>query len=179
MSARLDGVSDHVRLRAVTESDLERIVRFEWDADAIGDLDWFGFRMDRVRELERRWRDDGLIGGDSSHLTVTVGDECAGVVEWRPVGRMGNCEIGIALFPDHRGHGVGTEAQRLLVDYLFDTTTAHRIQAGTEVDNVAEQTALEQVGFRREGVTRGHHFRAGEWRDSVMYAVLRGEQGSG
>lgn len=150
-------------------------MRFEWDVDAIGEFDWFGFRLNRVRELERRWREDGLTGDESSHLAVAVGDsdECAGVVEWRPVGRTGNVEIGIALFPEHRGRGVGTDAQRLLVEHLFGTTTVHRIQAGTEVGNIAEQTALERVGLRREGVLRGYHFRAGAWRDSVMYAVLR------
>jgi ribosomal-protein-alanine N-acetyltransferase len=171
-------VEDGARLRPVTESDLGQIVRFEWDIDAIGEFDWFGFRMERVRDLERRWREDGLIGADSSHLSVVVGndDTCAGVVEWRPVGRTGNYEIGIALFPDYRGRGIGVEAQRLVVEYLFSTTTAHRIQAGTEVDNVAEQKALEKVGFQREGVNRGHHFRAGEWRDAIMYALLRGEQ---
>jgi [ribosomal protein S5]-alanine N-acetyltransferase len=170
-------VDDEVRLRPVNESDLEQIVRFEWDVDAIGGCDWFGFRMDRVRELERRWREDGLIGTESSHLAVVVGDDtCAGVVDWRPVGRTGNYEIGIALFPAHRGRGVGAEAQRLLVEYLFNTTTVHRIQAGTELDNIAEQKALEKIGFQREGVLRGHHFRAGEWHDGVMYALLRGEQ---
>ena len=97
------------------------------------------------------------------------------LVTWRPVGRSGNYEIGIALFPDHRGHGVGTDAQRQLVDYLFSTTTANRVQAGTEVDNIAEQRALERVGFRREGVQRGLYFRAGQWRDSVMYGLSRGE----
>jgi RimJ/RimL family protein N-acetyltransferase len=174
-------VSESIRLRPITESDLAKIVRFEWDRDAIGEFDWFGYRMDRARKLERRWHDDGLIGDESSHLAVSVGDddECAGAVEWRPIGRTGNVEIGIALFPDCRGRGVGSEAQRLLVEHLFGTTTVHRIQAGTEVDNIAEQTALDRVGFRREGVMRGHHFRAGEWRDSVVYALLRSEYASG
>ncbi len=173
-------MSDVVRLRPISESDLAKIVRFEWDVEAIGEFDWFGYRMDRARELERRWREDGLIGDESSHLAVAVGDdlECAGVVEWRPVGRTGNLEIGIALFPEHRGRGVGTEAQRLLVEHLFATTTVHRIQAGTEVGNIAERTALERAGFQREGVTRGHHFRSGEWRDSIVYAVLRGDRGA-
>jgi RimJ/RimL family protein N-acetyltransferase len=104
---------------------------------------------------------------------------CAGWVTWRPVGATGNFEIGIALLPGHRGHGVGTEAQRQLVDYLFDTTAANRVQAGTEVGNVAEQRALERAGFRREGVQRGLYFRAGRWRDSVMYGVVRGDRRSG
>lgn len=82
-------------------------------------------------------------------------------------------EIGIALLPEHRGHGVGTTAQRLLVEYLFDNTPAHRLEANTEVDNVAEQRALEKVGFEREGVRRAIHFRAGAWRDAIAYALLR------
>lgn len=82
-------------------------------------------------------------------------------------------EIGIALLPEHRGHGVGTTAQRLLVEYLFDNTPAHRLQAYTEVENTAEQRALEKVGFEREGVLRAVVYRAGKWRDSVLYALLR------
>ena len=71
------------------------------------------------------------------------------------------------------GRGIGTEAQRQLVRYLFSNTTAHRLQAGTEIDNLAEQHALERAGFQKEGIARGLYFRAGAWRDSVIYAVLR------
>jgi hypothetical protein len=86
-----------------------------------------------------------------------------------------NFEIGIALVPDHHGHGVGTQAQRQLVSYLFDTTTANRLQAGTELDNVAEQRSLELVGFRRECIQRGLYFRAGAWRHSIMYGLLQAD----
>ena len=163
-----------VCLRPVNEADLALLIRFQSDPEAVGEFQWFGFRMDKVRELQRRWREDGLIGGESSSLAVVIGDDtCAGVVDWRPVGRFGTQEIGIALVPEYRGRGIGTEAQRQLVDYLLATTTAHRIQAGTELDNIAEQKALEKVGFTREGVNRGVHFRAGRWRDSVMYGLVR------
>ena len=121
-----------VRLRPVEESDLALLARFEWDPDAAGEFQWFGFRMDKARTLERRWRDDGLIGDETSYLAVVLDDgTCAGLVDWRRVGSFGNYEIGIVLFPEHRGHGIGTEAQRQLVSYLFSTTTAHRLQAGT------------------------------------------------
>jgi len=166
-----------VRLRPVNESDLTLLVRFEWDLEAAGEFQWFGFRMNRARELERRWREDGLIGDESSFLAVVVGDDTfAGVVDWRPAGRFGNYEIGIVLVPEYRRRGVGTEAQRQLVDHLFATTPAHRVQAGTEIDNIAEQKALEKAGFKREGVNRGLYFRAGQWRDSLMYGLLRGEE---
>jgi RimJ/RimL family protein N-acetyltransferase len=166
-----------VRLRPVEEADLPLLTRLLWDPASPGEHQWFGFRMDTVREIEHRWREDGLTGGGASYLAVEDEDgSCAGWVSWRPVGATGNVEVGIGLFPDHRGRGVGTEAQRLLVDHLFATTTAHRVQAGTEVGNVAEQRALERVGFRREGVQRGLYFRAGRWRDSVMYGLLRDDR---
>ncbi len=51
----------------------------------------------------------------------------------------------------------------------------HRLQAGTEIDNVAEQRALERVGFQREGVARGYGLRDGQWRDGVFYGLLRND----
>jgi RimJ/RimL family protein N-acetyltransferase len=168
-------VSVEVRLRPVEEHELQDVARLLWDPDASGEYQWFGFRLDAAKVIERRWHDDGLIGSDSSFLTVDVNDgTCAGWVTWRPVGSLGNFEIGVALSPEHRGHGVGTRAQQLLADYLFNTTTANRLQAGTEVDNIAEQRALERVGFQREGVQRGLYYRNGKWRDCVMYGLLRG-----
>lgn len=148
-----------------------------WDQDASGELQWFGYRMDSAKRIERRWHDDGLISPDaSSFLAVRLEDgNAAGWVTWRRVGRFEAYEIGAALFPEHRGHGIGTEAQRLLVDYIFETTTANRIQAGTEVENLAEQRSLERVGFRHEGVQRGLYFRAGQWRDSLNYGLLRSD----
>ena len=162
-----------MRLRPIAEEELGELVRLLWDPDAPGEYQWFGFRTDKARQLQRRWHEDGLIGDESSYLAVALGDgSCAGWVNWRQAGKYG-VEVGISLFPEHRGRGVGTEAQRQLVSYLFDTTTVHRVQAGTEVDNVAEQKALEAVGFRREGVHRGVYFRDGRWRDSVTYGLLR------
>ena len=45
----------------------------------------------------------------------------------------------------------------------------HRVEVG----NVAEQKALGRAGFAREGVMRGECWRDGEWRDTVIYSILR------
>jgi RimJ/RimL family protein N-acetyltransferase len=84
-------------------------------------------------------------------------------------------QIGIVLMPEARGRGVGTQAQRLLVRYLFAHTHVVRIEAGTELANIAEQRALEKVGMTREGVGRSTSYRNGKWRDGVMYSILRHE----
>jgi RimJ/RimL family protein N-acetyltransferase len=83
--------------------------------------------------------------------------------------------IGISLLPGHRGRGYGSAAQRALAEYLFATTLVERIEAETDVENVAEQRALERAGFTREGVLRHAQFHVGRWRDTVIYSVLRAE----
>jgi len=40
---------------------------------------------------------------------------------------------------------------------------------------VAEQRALEKAGFLREGIARHAQFRAGQWRDLVVYSRLRSD----
>jgi RimJ/RimL family protein N-acetyltransferase len=101
-----------------------------------------------------------------------------GGVSWHPVsygGNLGCCawNIGVGLIPEARGRGAGTIAQRLLAEYLFATTALDRVEAGTDVDNLAEQRSLEKAGFRREGVVRGAQIRGGRRRDVVNYGLLR------
>ena len=83
--------------------------------------------------------------------------------------------IGITLLPEHRGRGLGAAAQRLLADYLFAHTRVERVEAGTDVENLAEQRALEKAGFIREGVLRRAQFRDGAFHDMALYSRLRGE----
>ena len=84
-------------------------------------------------------------------------------------------DIGISLRPEHRGRGHGSRAQRMAAEYLFRTFPVHRVQASTDVTNIAEQKALERAGFVREGIIRGAQWRQGEWHDLVSYARLRGD----
>jgi len=166
---------EDVILRPIQEADLNDLCRYSTDPEAGGEFEWTGFKDPKA--LRRRWEEDGWLGAEHGRLAVESSGSFAGDVSYKDlslgVSKGAIYEIGIALFPEHRGHGVGTTAQRLLVQYLFDTTPAHRLQAYTEVDNVAEQRALEKVGFEREGVLRAVLFRAGKWRDSILYALLR------
>jgi aminoglycoside 6'-N-acetyltransferase len=50
-----------------------------------------------------------------------------------------------------------------------------RVEAQTDVTNLAEQRALEKAGFTREGVLRKAQWRGGAYHDLVVYSKLRGE----
>jgi hypothetical protein len=87
-----------ISLRPVQQSELPELTRIYSDPAWPGEYQWFGFRIAKARELERRWSEDGLIGGPGSTLTVALEDgTCVGVVSWRPVGETGNFEIGICI----------------------------------------------------------------------------------
>lgn len=164
-----------VCLRPFDEADLVICDRSVTDPDFGGPFEWIGFGS--AHDYRRRWHDDRLLGASPYNLIVaaTADHAAVGWVNWRDTDRAGPgaWEIGVLIVPDMRGRGAGTAAHSLLVEYLFATTTTHCIWAGTEVDNIAEQRALERCGFRQEGRLRGHYFRDGHWRDSLIYGLTR------
>jgi RimJ/RimL family protein N-acetyltransferase len=165
-----------IRLRPIRESDLPVLERLAVDPLTSGTFGWHGFRDPGARR--RRLAEDGFLGRDPRNLAVAFArdDSCIGDVSWLavPTGPTSTCwNIGIVILPEFRGRGYGTVAQRLLADYLFATTTANRVEAETDVGNLAEQRALEKAGFIREGVRRGSQFRDGKWRDMAIYSRLR------
>jgi RimJ/RimL family protein N-acetyltransferase len=169
-------VTGRVRLRPVEEADLAVLDRFAMDPAAAGPLEWYGWR--ELNRFRRAWAEDRLLNDMAGILMVVNDAEPLGIVAWRRawVTTLSHCwELGIMLLPEARGKGHGTEAQRLVVRYLFAHSMVNRIQAATEVDNIAEQRALDKAGFTREGVVRGVAFRDGRWRDGVLYSVLRHE----
>lgn len=120
------------------------------------------------------------VAVQSTTLVVLEDGALAGFVSWVPVlhGPQYPClawMIGITLRPEHRGRGVGSSAQHLLLDHLFAATDLDRVEAEVDLDNVAEQRALEKAGFIREGVLRGAQLRGGLRRDLVRYAALRSD----
>lgn len=104
--------------------------------------------------------------------------EALGSVDWHKVRYGPNPEsdawnFGIELLPEARGHGYGVEAQAQLATHLFERTSVNRVEAQTDIANIAEQRSLEKAGFRREGVARGAQFRAHAYHDLVVYSRLR------
>ena len=174
-------MNDEIVLRPFTERDLPFLDRLSTDPDAMGPFEWAGYTDAASRR--RRWATDGYVGLNSTALAVVAPDDLVvGIASWEARtrgGPIGACyEIGLALLPEHRGRGWGTAAQLALVHHLFGFTLANRLEAQTDAENVAEQHALERIGFRREGVLRGVRFRRGMWSDMMIYALLRDEAGA-
>ncbi|GAA1655745.1 GNAT family protein [Nonomuraea maheshkhaliensis] len=169
------------KLRPIREADIPHIEAGASTLEGLGHFQWFGFRtFHRMRE---RVAQDGYLGQEGGAFVVESTGAVAGYVtwvkhSWGPESSW-NWTIGIILFPEFRGRGIGTAAQKDLVEYLFAHTRAERIQASTDIQNVAEQRALEKAGFQREGILRRAQWRMGEWHDQVLYAVVRERRAPG
>ncbi|HET9014346.1 MAG TPA: GNAT family protein [Thermomicrobiaceae bacterium] len=170
---------ERVDLRPIAESDLAQLESWRADPDYAGEYNAFGLWP--AGSLRRAFAQDGLLADDAGRLLVVdKAGKPVGDVSYRLVKHGGGLanrayDIGLTIAPDQRGRGYGAEAQRLLAAYLFATYPIARVQAGTDVTNVAEQRALERAGFTREGVLRQAQFRLGGWHDMVVYSKLRGE----
>lgn len=84
-------------------------------------------------------------------------------------------EIGYILVPNERKKGYGSEAIKIIVDYLFLSKELVRVQALADVRNFASQRVLEKVGFKKEGIVRKSAFTRGEWKDGCLYSITREE----
>jgi RimJ/RimL family protein N-acetyltransferase len=169
-------MAPRVRLREATPSDAGLLELWQ-GPDYRGEFNDFGLPF---QPLAAAIRKNGLIEDQRGALIVELAADgsAIGSVSWHGVRYGPNPQslvwnIGINLVPEARGHGYGGEAQRLLAERLFATTTVNRVEAMTDVDNVPEQRSLEKAGFARDGVLRGAQFRAGAWHDIVVYSLLR------
>lgn len=111
--------------------------------------DWGDFDP-RARDLElERWV-IVLVDGDTE---TPIGDMSAHPVYYGPTAGSRALNIGISLLEEHHGHGHGARAQQLLAEELHARGVV-RVEAQTDVSNIAEQRALAKAGFVLEGVLR-------------------------
>jgi RimJ/RimL family protein N-acetyltransferase len=84
--------------------------------------------------------------------------------------------IGINICEDAcLNQGLGTEALRLWVNYLFEQSTVHKIECHTWSLNPRMMHVAEKLGFRCEGRERELIQWQGVWQDRIRYGLLREE----
>lgn len=81
-------------------------------------------------------------------------------------------DVGWFLQKAHWGNGYATEAAQLLLDFGFSELGLHRITAWCVAENRASERVMQRCGMKREGCLRRHSYRAGEWRDRLLYAIM-------
>ena len=89
--------------------------------------------------------------------------------------RDGEAGIVYALNRSYWNQGYTTEIVKRVICFGFQELELHRIYATMARENTASARVLEKMGMRREGYLRQHKYIKGQWRDSLLYAILDSE----
>jgi RimJ/RimL family protein N-acetyltransferase len=84
-------------------------------------------------------------------------------------------EVGFALRRSAWGHGLASEAVRLLLRFSFESLDLHRLEADADPKNERSLRLLERQGFRREGYLRERWHHLGKIHDAVVLGLIRRE----
>jgi RimJ/RimL family protein N-acetyltransferase len=170
-----------LRLRPMRRDDAEGLFLVFSDAQAM--RFWssppHGSPLVTVEVIERAQM--AFLAGEGIEWAITrAGDDTAvgKIGHWRWQRPHSRSEVGFILRRDLWGQGLGAEALAAVVDWGFARLDLHSVEAQLDSANAASQRTLERVGFRREGLLRQSYFDGREYRDTLVYGLVRGEHQS-
>lgn len=129
-------------------------------------------RIESALMLQKQLEADGLCSEQFQMLLIEQEEMAAGLLYLNFV-REGLVRLGFVLDPSMRGHHLASRALLLCREYLMENFPVVRLEADTDVDNVAAQKVLERCGFRAEGILRSYRFHHGSYHDSYLYSFVR------
>jgi [ribosomal protein S5]-alanine N-acetyltransferase len=128
-------------------------------------------------EMIERARASFLAGeGIEWAITRRDNDTAVGKIgHWRWQRAHERSELGFMLRRDQWRQGLAGEALRAVVEWGFGRFGLHSMEAQLDAGNVASQRTLERVGFKREGRLRQSYFDGSEYRDTLVYGLLKSD----
>jgi aminoglycoside 6'-N-acetyltransferase len=132
---------------------------------------WSAFDAERIRE-------ELLETPETTSFAIEVDGNFAGVVMYSEELDPDYHHAGIDIFlaGAYQDHGYGSEAIRVLAEYLFRERGHHRLTIDPALANERAIRAYERVGFRRVGVMRQYERGAdGTWHDGLLMDLLARE----
>lgn len=94
-------------------------------------------------------------------------------------GPLQSASLGYYVNRRCNGRGLASRATAEMVSIAFEELGLHRVQAGTQADNLASQRVLIKNSFREYGYAPKYLLLAGEWRDEVLFQRLATDRADG
>ena len=126
-----------------------------------------------LAEIDRSVREPDAFGW----FVVEADGAPAGSIAFHRVNERNRiAEAGrFAFAPEFRGRGIGLEAARQFQRLLLIDLGFHRVELQIYGFNERAIAHAERSGYVREGVKRKAYEKNGEWRDAVLFSLLREE----
>ena len=160
-------------LRAPEPSDLEMLYRLENLPD-VWDASW------PDAPVSRQMLADYLIGYSADiardhqlRLIAQVGGEAVGAVDIYDYSASNSrAMVGIAVLPEWRGKGYGSEMLRQAAEYCRVRLSLHQLCAFVARDNEPSLRLFDAAGFKTSGCLRSWLKRANAYEDAIILQLL-------
>lgn len=153
-----------VTLRPVTDDDALRLLRI--------------LEEPAVAEWWRRAEWEEVVEAGSTSFAIVLGDAVVGCIQFSEETATDYFSAAVDIFVSAAAHGrgVGSDAMRTLIAWLFDVRGHHRVTVDPATANARAIHVYEKLGFRPVGVLRRYErVGDGSWRDALLMDLLAGE----
>ena len=136
--------------------------RSKGDTEALLDLTMSRYASGSAPDWGLVYKSDGRLVGS------------AGFVAWER--EHARAEAGYVLHRGYWGRGLVAEALGAMISFGFKQMGLNRIEARCIAENTSSARVMEKAGMAYEGTMRQREFLKGEYRDMMLYAILKGDR---
>jgi RimJ/RimL family protein N-acetyltransferase len=172
--------TERLVLRPFTAADFDDVWAYRQLPEVRRHMLWGPHDQEQARTAVARMVDENKLDKDGDYLTLAVMVAGAStVIGHVELGLLSveheQGEIGYVLHPDHQGKGYATEATRVMLRLGFEEVGLHRVIGRCSALNTASAKLMTRLGMRQEAHLLDCRRVNGEWRDELIFAMLRSE----
>lgn len=175
-------IGEKVSLREATQEDVNELYYWKyeeknqeakkWNAPYIPER-----RLTKEKYINSWKKEYELFPSVPRILAIIINEKTVGTVSCYWVDKHTNwLETGIVIYdPDYWSGGYGTEAYRMWIDFLFESTHLHRLGMSTWSGNIRMIKTAAKIGMKEEARIREARIVNGNYVDSIKMGILRRE----
>ncbi|HEX8494234.1 MAG TPA: GNAT family protein [Pyrinomonadaceae bacterium] len=170
-------INDRAELRLLEEqhaAELRAMTRRHWDyfrewMPSFSDDYSLAESRDFIRQCLERF-----AAGQEVPAGIWDAGEMVGVIALKSIDLINrNASLGYYLAATHQGHGLVTEACRILLDYAFEELQLNRVDILCAPGNAKSRAIPQRLGFTEEGTLREVQWLYDHYVDLIVYAMLK------
>ena len=170
-----------VRLRPVSSADLPALLAILEEPEVA--RWWRRAEWERVDERDAvtlviELKAAGVIAGTGGAAVASGGRTVAGCIQYTEETDPDYLSAAVDIFVGTaaQGRGVGPDAMRTLIAWLFEARGHHRLTVDPAAENARAIHVYEELGFRPVGILRRYErVEDGVWRDALLMELLAGD----
>lgn len=130
--------------------------------------------------VDEKWF-EGYMGNRGNTVRCAIVeddvDEILGLVSLTDINYINQSAVFHIMIGDEekQGKGIGSFAIKAMLEHAFLNMNLQRIELSVLESNIRAKLFYEKVGFVQEGRKRLAVFKKGEFKDMLMYSILKNE----